>query len=68
MGTYILNKKQVITFNLNPNDYNVLIRITSPKTEFENIKNVDIYRDILALKFFDLEEDAREEDGTFHTG
>ena len=34
MGTYILNKKQVINFKLNPNDYNVLIRITSPKTEF----------------------------------
>ncbi len=57
MGIYILNKKKVINFNLNPNNYNVLIRITSPKTEFENLKYEHSYKDILSLKFFDLEED-----------
>lgn len=57
MGTYILSKQQAINFKLNPSSYNVLIRITSPKTEFENLKNEQIYRDILTLKFFDLEDD-----------
>jgi predicted protein tyrosine phosphatase len=57
MGTYILNKKQVIDFKLDPNNYNVLIRITSPKTEFDTLKNEHIYREILSLKFYDLEDD-----------
>ena len=57
MATYILDKKQVIKFNLNPNEYNVLIRITSPKTDFDNLKYEHIYREIISLKFFDLEED-----------
>lgn len=58
MGTYLLDKTKVISFMLNQKEYNVLIRVTNPKDNFVILKNEDIYRDILTLKFYDLEDEA----------
>lgn len=58
MATYILNKKAVVTFNLDRNLYNVLIRVTSPGVEFPRLKDEGIYKDILELQFFDFEDDS----------
>ena len=54
MGTYILNKYQAAKFKLNPHEYNVIIRISSPLEPFIPLENEGIYRDILELKFYDL--------------
>ena len=56
MGTYILNKERVVDFKLDEKLYNVLIRITSPGTEFLDLKHKHQYRDILELRFFDFPE------------
>ena len=57
MATYILNKKDATKIKLDPSDYNVMIRITNPKTDFLQLENENIFTDILSLKFFDLEDD-----------
>jgi predicted protein tyrosine phosphatase len=62
MGTYILDKKAVVNFNLKPDVYNVLIRIANPNTRFVDIENEQVYRDIIYLQFFDFED---EESGLY---
>ena len=58
MGTYILNKDNVINFQINDTLYNVLIRVTSPGVEFPDLKHHKIYRDTLELHFFDFPDDT----------
>lgn len=58
MSTYILNKYTITTFKLNPEDYNVLIRISSPFEEFLPLKYPEQYREILELKFYDFEKET----------
>ncbi|MBN2532331.1 MAG: hypothetical protein JXB88_05540 [Spirochaetales bacterium] len=60
MGTFILDKIKVITFKLNPDDYNVLIRVTNPKDTFPPLKYEYIYKDILSLKFYDLDDETSD--------
>ena len=57
MGTIILDKNKVITLKLNPGTYNVLIRITNPNSQFPLLKFEHIYRDILLLKFYNLDDE-----------
>ncbi len=57
MGTYILDKKQAVTFSPDPVAYNVMIRITDPTGVFTELENERAYRDILCLKFYDLEDE-----------
>jgi predicted protein tyrosine phosphatase len=54
MGTYILNKYKATTFEINPELYNVMIRITNPGEDFLPLKNELIYRDILEIRFYDF--------------
>lgn len=58
MGTYILNKYTIVKFKLDPNAYNVLIRITSPFEELKDLENKSQYREILELKFYDFEKET----------
>lgn len=60
MGTYILDKNKVVTFKLDPDTYNVLIRITNPKDQFLILKYEHIYNDILSLKFYDLDDESSD--------
>lgn len=39
-----------------PNAYNVMIRITDPRNEFPVLKYEHLYREILLLKFYDVED------------
>jgi|GEM_PF-3167752 len=54
MATYILNKYHAVKLDLNPNEYNVMIRVTSPGEEFLPLENKHIYDDILELRFYDF--------------
>jgi len=58
MGTYILNKYTIHKFNLDQKAYNVLIRITSPFEELNDLENRSQYREILELKFYDFEKET----------
>lgn len=58
MATYILNKYQAVKFKLDPKQYNVLIRVTSPGEEFLKLENPDIYSEILEMEFFDFTDDS----------
>ncbi|MBN1523775.1 MAG: hypothetical protein JW904_04785 [Spirochaetales bacterium] len=58
MGTYILDKKKVLSFRLDPKEYNVLIRITNPTSAFGELDDQHIYRDIITMQFFDFEDDS----------
>jgi predicted protein tyrosine phosphatase len=60
MGTYILDKHKVVSFKLNPDDYNVLIRITNPKDNFSRLQYEHIYNDVLGLKFYDLDDETSD--------
>ncbi|HEQ72487.1 MAG TPA: hypothetical protein ENN69_08360 [Spirochaetia bacterium] len=57
MGTYILDKEKAVLFRLDPAQYNVLIRVTDPKSRFIPLQHEESYRDILSLRFYDLEHD-----------
>ena len=57
MATYILDKDRAVQFKLDQHLYNVIIRISSPSEELEHLHKKSIYRDILVLKFYDLEEE-----------
>ncbi|MBN2444014.1 MAG: hypothetical protein JXJ04_21810, partial [Spirochaetales bacterium] len=56
MGTFILDKKKVVSLKLPPEQYNVLIRVTNPRSSFLELENDQIYRDILTLQFYDLDD------------
>jgi predicted protein tyrosine phosphatase len=58
MGTYIFDKDEVVTFQLDPALYNVLIRVTDPRKIFAPLKHTDMYRETLSLQFYDLEDDS----------
>jgi len=57
MGTYILDKRKILSFKPDPGEYNVLIRITNPNSHFEDLKNPHAYRDVLTMQFYDFEDD-----------
>ena len=57
MATYILNKYNITKFRPNPNQYNVLIRITNPGEEFLPLEHTGIYKDVLELYFFDFTDE-----------
>ncbi|OHD12054.1 MAG: hypothetical protein A2Y34_13845 [Spirochaetes bacterium GWC1_27_15] len=54
MATYILNRFKAAKFQLNPHEYNVMIRITSPQEEFIKLETEEQYKDILELRFYDF--------------
>lgn len=57
MATYILDKESAVQFKLDQHLYNVIIRISSPSEELPHLRFENIYRDILVLRFYDLEEE-----------
>jgi predicted protein tyrosine phosphatase len=58
MGTYILDKKKAISFSPDPSEYNVMIRITDPTNEFPELKHAHAFREVLYLKFYDIEDET----------
>jgi predicted protein tyrosine phosphatase len=58
MGTYILNKYLAAKFQIDPKQYNVLIRITSPSEEFLPLEHPECFSDKLELKFYDFADDS----------
>jgi predicted protein tyrosine phosphatase len=57
MGTYILDKKQAVAFSPDPSQYNVMIRITDPTSEFSELEHSSSFSEILSLKFYDIEDE-----------
>lgn len=58
MGTVILNKKKAVDFKPNPTQYNVLVRVTDPRSEFLSLKYPEVYQDILTMRFYDMEDES----------
>lgn len=52
---YILSKERAIDFSefIKKDSYNVIIRITDVDSSFQELKEPEVYRDILTLKFND---------------
>lgn len=59
MGTFILNKQMAPIFQVDKSKYNVMIRITSPGSEFYPLKDSSMYRDVLELYFYDFNEETQ---------
>ncbi|MBN1696127.1 MAG: hypothetical protein JW881_01325 [Spirochaetales bacterium] len=58
MATYILNKQKAAVIKLNPQDYNVMIRITNPKDYFITLENEHCFREIMSLRFYDIDDES----------
>ena len=57
MGTYILDRKQAAALAPDPAEYNVMIRITNPRGEFLQLEHEHSFRDILSLRFYDIDDE-----------
>jgi predicted protein tyrosine phosphatase len=57
MNFKIFSYENAMEFKPEEGQYNVMIRIVNPKRQFEELKNRDLYQEVLELKFLDYTEE-----------